>query len=176
MWEWPAVQNFLYSRSWSQEKIAVKTPRKRHQKCWRVVLQKNPSGHKWQEAFWAPKQGNHSLLLCAVETAMHCGKCDWMGNSPTTMVCTDECSAYKRTRKVMNLWSLSASWQKYEWPGNGKNQKREFRICNFISKLRIRNWFFPSIWWAGQSVMKLGISRWFLQSAHAMTISNALTK
>jgi hypothetical protein len=25
-------------------------------------------------------------------------------------------------------------------------------------------------------VMKLGISRWFLQSAHAMTISNALTK
>jgi hypothetical protein len=27
------VQNFLYSRSWSQEKIAVKTPRKRHQKC-----------------------------------------------------------------------------------------------------------------------------------------------
>jgi hypothetical protein len=76
-----------------------------------------------EKLFWAPKQGNHSLLLRALKTVMHCGKCDWMGNSPTTMVCTDEWSAYKRTRKMMNrllemvellmtkrqFWSLSAS-------------------------------------------------------------------
>jgi hypothetical protein len=98
---------------------------------------KKPAVLSDEKLFWATKQGNHSMLLCAVKTAMHCGKCDWMGNSPTTMVCSDECSAYKRTRKVMNqllelvellmtkrqFWSLSTSvmkiwvarkWQKSE--------------------------------------------------------------
>jgi hypothetical protein len=72
-----------------------------------------------------------SKLQCIVENVI-----EW-ATHPTTMVCTDEHSAYKRTRKVMNwllemvellrikrqFWSLSASvtkiwvarkWQKSE--------------------------------------------------------------
>ena len=79
-----------------------------------------------EKLFWAPKQGNHSLFWRAVETVMHCGKCVCIGNSPTTMVRTDDYSAYKRTRKVTNrllemvellmpkrqFWWLSASLTK----------------------------------------------------------------
>jgi hypothetical protein len=37
---------------------------------------KKPAVLSDEKLFWATKQGNHSMLLCAVKTAMHCGKCD----------------------------------------------------------------------------------------------------
>jgi hypothetical protein len=168
----------------------VKTPRKRCQKCWRVVLQKKPAVTSDEKLFGHP---NKAIIHCScVQLKLQCiveNVIEWATHLLQWCVQMNAVPTKGQERwwigywRRLNFWwqkdnsdHWACQWQKCEWPGNGKNQKREFRIHNFISKLGIRNWFFPSIWWAGQSVMKLGISRWFLQSACAMTISNALTK
>jgi hypothetical protein len=77
------------------------------------------------------------ILWAAAECAHNLKKNEWMECDPIRWNLELWISFGIGYWRWLNFWWQKGNsdhwahqWQKYEWPGNGKNQKREFRISD----------------------------------------------